>query len=213
MQVIVSKPPKKIAGIIEQLKDNKFYIILLVFLIFGMLIGSLTINEIGEPFLNLINEWFKSFVNFRSTAGFIKIFFNVFLTSLTYIFLIGVSAFGIGGLPIIPLIIFLRGYGTISISSILYCKYSLQGIAFADLILLPSCIALDFIILYFSSVSFKTSYDFLRAIKYNDDSHAELRLSCVKLLHKALFCLIAIIIASLIEAAFTACFIDYFNFT
>lgn len=212
MQVVVAKSPEKITRFVEVIKSHKFFLFLLLSLLIGILSGALAVKGLGEPFDKLLDDWFRSFIAFRSSAGFWRIFFNCFLTGFIFVTIISLSAFGVSGVIIMPLLIFFRGFGTCILAGILYRNYSLQGIAFADLILLPPCIAADFILLYLSSESMELSKLFCDCLRDVSARGIVLRPNCIVFLKKILWCVISFILASLAEAAFTACFIKYFNF-
>jgi hypothetical protein len=124
-----------------------------------------------------------------------------------------VSSFGVGGLAVLPFMMFVRGFGTAAIAGFLYRNYSLEGIAFADLILLPSVVAVDVIFLYFSNDAFSLSYRFFELIRDVSSRGIEIRPSILIVFKRCVFSLIAVIVAAVVEAGFTVCFIKYFNFT
>ena len=74
----------KISGHIATFKDafreNKFFFLCLTLIVAGMLAGSLAVNLLSGEYLNFIKDWFLSFFKFRSTAGFSRVFFNIFLS-------------------------------------------------------------------------------------------------------------------------------------
>lgn len=204
---------RKSISALTLLSENKYFIITLFFLILGMLIGAVSINKLGNQFLNFIEGFFKSFIEYRTSAGFFSVFFKAFFSGTLYMFIIAISAFGISGLPIIPTVVFFRGFGTCALAGILYRNYSLTGIAFADLILLPSCLITSFIIVFAAAKSLELSSKFTDILRDVSSRGILVRPMCAGLIKTILWCMIAVIISSVIEAAFSTCFIGYFNFT
>lgn len=212
MQIVVAKNPEKINHLVAELKNKKYFVILLSILLLGMLCGALAVKMLGDSYGNYINKYFENFFNLRASSGFTNLFFNLFLTSIASLILIGVSSFGISGLLSLPSFIFLKGIGSCIISGLLYRNFSLEGIAFADLILLPFSIASNFIFLYLSSYGIELSLRFLNAIKCVSVTGIELRPKCILFLKKMLWCVLFVGVVSLLESIFTVCFINYFSF-
>ncbi len=201
-----------IGKVFNSLKDNKFYIICVIFLILGMLFGALSVRYMGSNYISVIEKWFSVYISFRTQKGFVEIFFRVFLSSTLYIAVISVLAFGVGGVVLLPIVMLFRGFGTCAISGILYRNFSLQGIAFSNLILLPFCIAVDFLLLYICSEALKLSWRFIDVLRDVSSRGIAIRPNCVLLLKKCLFCLLAVVVVSVIESVFSVSFVKFFVF-
>ena len=213
MQIIkTNKPDKALAeNWLNFISVNKYFIILLFCLISGMLCGAVMVNRFSGDNAVLVNEWFNSFVSNRTQSGLLTIFFKIFLGCFIYIVIICISAFGLGGIPVCPILLFFRGFGTCMLSGLLYRNYSLQGIAFANLILLPSCVAIDFILVYFCSKGMKLSVNFSLVFRGSVVNAEALRLDSLVLLKRCVICVLLSVIAALFEAIFTVCFSGYFK--
>ncbi len=212
MQVVTVKNTNRFEKYISAVLEHKFYFILLLFLIFGMFMGALSVRLLDGSYNVFIKQWFGSFIEFRTTFGFWKILFNSFLTSLAYLIIVSVSGFGVGGMFILPLLIFFKGFGTCLLSGILYRDYSLQGIAFADLILLPSALAANLAIVYLCESAMGVSKRFYNCINDTNLTNQLLRAECVSYFKRLLYVLFAFIVISVAESAFNTCFIRYFDF-
>lgn len=204
------KPVK--TNIFMCIKENSFFIISFFALLIGMLCGALSVRLLGEKYLSMIEDLIKGYISFRVSSGFFKVFSKVFLTGALFMAVIFLSGFGVSGLPVIPLTVFLRGFGTCALSGVLYRDYSLKGIAFADLILLPSCIVTDFIIIYAAGRSLALSFKFCELVRDLSSRGISVRPQCAALLKTCLWCTVAVILSSLVEAVFSCCFIKYFSF-
>ena len=212
MQIIADKNAFKLGLHIENFGKYKFFLSLLSFLILGMLFGAFAAKGISSIFDVVIKNWFESFLNFRKTSGFVSLFFSMFLTSFIFLLIISLSSFGISGIVILPLLTMIRGFGTCLISGILYKEFSLSGIAFADLILLPFCVANDFLVVYISGKGMELSLNFINIIKNVSARGISLKPNVLAFLRKNLLCVLGSAVISLAEAMFTTCFIKYFNF-
>ncbi len=212
MQIIADREALKFKFGFERFKEFKYFFILLGIMLLGMLFGVMSAKGINPAVDTVIENWFKSFLNFRQTSGFGNLFFNLFLSSFLYFFLISFSSFGISGLIAVPIIICLRGFGVSLIAGILYRNYSLVGIAFADLIILPFCIANCILMLYLSSQGMELSVLFCNSIRDVSAKGIVIKPKILMLLKKILLCILCSAVISLAEATFTSCFIKYFNF-
>lgn len=204
------KPVKP--NVLSYLKENSYFIISFFALLAGMLFGALSVRLLGAKYLSTIEEFIKGYISFRVSSGFFKVFSKVFLTGAVFIAVIILSGFGVSGLPVIPITVFLRGFGTCALAGVLYRDYSLKGIAFADLILLPSCIVTDFIIIYAAGRSLALSFKFCELVKDLSSRGISVRPQCIDLLKTCLRCTVIMVLSSLVEAAFSCCFIKYFSF-
>lgn len=208
----VSATVLKDSSLVLGLKQSRFLIISTLVLVVGMLSGAMTVKFLNGTGLLFVDDCFKQFLLYRSTAKFYTIFLNSFLYGLLYIILITVSSFGISGFAVTPFLLFLRGFSTCAVSGLLYRNYSLQGIAFANLLLLPSCIVVHFIVIYVANEGLQLTAKFYELLKDVSFKGIEIRPSCLKLLRSILLCVIALCIASLVEAVFSAGFMKYFKF-
>ena len=190
---------------------NKHFIIMLLCIVSGMLCGAVSVNCFSGDNAVLVDEWFNSFVSNRIQSGLWPIFLKAFLSCFAYIIAFCISAFGLSGIPICPLLLFFRGFGSCMLAGLLYKNFSLQGIAFANLVLMPSCVAIDFILVYFSSKSIKLSVSFLSVFRGSVVNAEELRISSLGLLKRCCICVLFSAVAALIEAIFTVCFSVYFS--
>ena len=208
----VSATVLKDSTLVANIRQSKFFLLSAFLLTLGMLGGALSIKFLSGGTLAFVDDCFKEYLSYRSESGFFKIFLSSFCYGLIYIIIIAISSFGISGFAVTPFLLILRGFGTCSVSGLLYRNYSLQGIAFANLILLPSCIVTHFIIIHFANEGLNLTAKFYNILKDVSFKGIEIRPSCVRLLRSLLISVIALAIACVIEAVFSAGFIKYFDF-
>lgn len=212
MQVVISNPGEKLNGYFETIKSQKYFLILLFFLISGMLCGAVSVKFLPQDTEKFLINWFKSFVSAKESSGFLGNFFSSFIKGMLCFTVILVASFGVGGLAVIPLVQLVRGIGVCALAGLLYRAYSLEGIAFADLILLPSAVIIDFSLLLCSAKGLELSKKFFDCIKDVSNAGLSLRPMCLSFLKSSVKCVLLYMLASVLEAAFAACFIRYFKF-
>lgn len=208
----VSATVLKDSSLVLGLKQSRFLLISTLILVSGMLCGAIAVKFLDGRSLSFVNDCFKQFLSYRSTAKFYTIFLNSFLYGLIYITLITVSSLGISGFAVTPLLLFVRGFSTCAVAGLLYRNYSLQGIAFANLLLLPATIVVHFIVIYVANEGLLLTAKFYELLKDVSFKGIEIRPSCLKLLKSLIICVAALGVASVIEAVFSAGFMKYFKF-
>lgn len=202
----------RVKEIFKALKEHSAFLVLLLIMLLGMLCGSISIHKLQEPYSQFIGKWFDSFLSEKINSSFFDLFFSSFLVSVLFIAVIVVSSIGISGIPILPLAVFFRGFCTCALFGLLYREYSLQGIAFAGLLLLPSFLCFNFLLLLISGDALKLSFDFLHLVKNNGSETMALKAVLISFFRKILYSTVAVTVINVAEALFTVCFIKYFNF-
>lgn len=203
---------KKINVNLQIFSDNKFFLIAVLILLFGKLIGSVLISKVDKETLAVFEGIVSNFIRTRVDAGFIKLFFKCFLSCICYCLIILFSSFGVVGIPTVPIVLLFRGVGSAVISGILYRNHSLYGIAYSNLILLPPGLIADFTLAFLASKCFELSLKFASLLKDASVNGSTLRPKCVQCFRSGLISMIALTVASLVEAALTVCFIRFFHF-
>lgn len=198
--------------LLKALRNNAVLIILASALILGKLCGCLSIKHMDDSFGNYVNAWFSSSFAFKSSSGFWSLLLSGFLKSFAFIFVISISAFGISGVAIIPASLFLRGLGTGAISGMLYRDFSLQGIAYSNLMLLPSSFAFDLVLIALGCKALKLSNLFTSIYRISDFEIGSLKVCSISYFKSLLiFVFVTFFIASG-ESLFSIGFSEYFNF-
>lgn len=203
---------KRINFNLQIFSDNKFFLISVLVLLLGKLIGSVLISKIDKETLAIFEGVVNNYINTRVDAGFIKLFFKCFLSSVCYCLLILFSSFGVVGIPTVPIVLLFKGISSAVVSGILYRNHSLYGIAYSNLILLPPGLIADFTLVFLASKCFELSLKFASLLKDATVNGSTLRPKCVQCFRSGLISVIALTVASLVEAALTVCFIKFFHF-
>lgn len=210
--MVISKQSNFLTNFLLPIRENRFFVISVIFLVIGMFCGAILVGNLNDTYIELLKKMVVSFVDFRQSAGLVNIFFNVFFTLLFSIIIVLALAFSVSGLTFIPIFVFLRGFGTCVIASVFYREFSLHGIAFANLILLPSCLAFDFLILHYTSEAMNLSSKFFNLVRDCSSRGIEIRPHCISFLQKTIKCLMIGIIITFVESFFNLGFIKFFEF-
>lgn len=125
--------------IFEFVRVNNLLIILTVCFIIGLCFGVLTLKK--YDFLKSYAEGYISdFMLSRTGTGFFKITLDSFLSSMLFIFLSFSCGASLLGVVLVPLCVSVRGFLYGCVTALLYAEYSLKGIAFNAVLLLPPAI-------------------------------------------------------------------------
>ena len=123
-------------GIIEFLKNNSFLLTVTVIFTIGFLIGIFSEN--GFEFLKTYSsDYITEYIAMRSNSTFVSVFFHSlfeFLSLLFILFLLGASLFGV---VTVPSAVLIKGVLQGGVTAYLYSAYSLKGIAFNAVIIIP----------------------------------------------------------------------------
>ncbi len=211
--MVVEKKSTNFNKSYKVLAINKFFIFSSVLLLLGILAGTLSVGYINGGYEDMVLRTFDSFISLRQESNFLELFFISFFKEFCIISVVLFSSFGVIGIPVVPLMLVFRGFTSGVLSGVLYRYYSLHGIAFSNLILLPSDLICFFAIIYLSSKCFELSLKFFSLLRDVSSKGVVLRPSCVIAARKFLLCVVAVVVSALVQAILTVGFIRFFNFT
>lgn len=197
--------------IISTGKNNKSLITMVVLLISGMIIGSISVHEINLEILHKIDFLFLN--NFKEII--VKPGLDVFVSSIVKLFLIILllefSALSFWGSALIPAIIFFRGFSIGLTTGYLYLIYGLKGIAFYILIMLPGMFISLLCAILFAAEAFKFSVKFAKTLLPHANNQG--LFGCfLTHLKKSKCSFILIPVSALVDACFMAMFSRFFEF-
>lgn len=125
--------------VLEFIRLNNLILCLTLFFIVGLSLGIFTLKKYTF-FENWAGDYILNFITARTGVKFLKIVFSSFLSSMFFMIISFISGTSIIGVILVPLCVAFRGYLYGVVSALLYSEYSLKGIAFHAVILLPSAI-------------------------------------------------------------------------
>jgi stage II sporulation protein M len=213
MMIVENKPQKRdYFKVIQLVCDNRYFLICFLLLIIGMLFGALAVGKTDSEVKSILENEFTSFLRFRTESNFLRLFFGCFLNALIYATLILLSSFGVLGLLLIPLILIFKGFGTAAFFSLLYSEFSLTGVAFSNLVLIPPYLIASMALIFLSAECFELSLKFLLIIKSNLAKGSYLKPNVVQCFKKYVTCVLILTASALLEALLSRGFIRFFKF-
>lgn len=200
---------KRYSDTVGIFKNNSVFLIISGIFVFGLLIGSFSISVCENNDFYGLSGYFSDYINFLKGCGYSDIFFSsLFMFSLLILinYILGLCVVG----NFINLFIFLFfSFGVGCISGFLYKSFSINGIGFFALALLPGLFL--FCINYILSLkrSFCFSKELFKLCKKGSNIAIDFKSYSLKFLVH----FILVIINSLVYSFFTNTFVTMFEFT
>ncbi len=189
---------------------NKFVIFTLISYVLGIVLGVLWLKS-SSAVSTIAAADFSAYVQLRSSATFLKILYNAFLSFLPICLIVFLCGTSVVGIILIPILVCYCGFDYGVFTGYLYSNYLLQGVAFNSLILIPCTLISVLGYLLLSRESFYFSLQLLRITMpnaKNPNIYSGFKGYCKKFV----VFLLVFVGASLLDAVLTFSFIKYFNF-
>lgn len=197
--------------ILDNIADNKLFLISFLVLIFGMLFGAVYVGRVYEN-NSFFESEFNKYLEYRISAPFLNLFFKSYFNGLMIFGLMLLSSIGIIGIPLIPTFLFFKGFGTAAFLGLLYKHYRLTGVAFSNLVIVPPFVFLGFLFCVFAAKALPLSIGFIKLLKGDGYNSSDLKMQLIICLRKFLVCVVFLIIISLVEALLSIGFLRFFKF-
>lgn len=192
-------------------KNNKVFIFLVCCMISGMVLGAVSVGTINMEIVHKMDFLFLNDFKERIKSNGTDIFVSSFSSIVIFAIVTEMCALSFWGSAVIPLVNFFRGLGLGITSGYLYLIYGLKGIAFYILILLPGIFVSSIGLILFSAESTKFSVKFAKMILPRETSESlwdELK----NHIKSCGYCMIILLISSLIDLMFMEMFSKFFEF-
>ncbi len=189
---------------------NKFFIILCVMFITGIVLGSTFLSK--NSWLAQVTEtFFESYITLHNNGTFVKKLLFSFLRYLVVLILYFLSGSSMLGVVVTPFITLWQGIFCGSISSQLYDTHGLSGIAFNAIILIPPTAI--FTVCCFFAARYSIDFSLLIAkLTLPRSKPASLYINFKDYCGKYLFFLSVSLICAIIDVILNLLFINFFNF-
>lgn len=190
---------------------NKPIFLLALFLLLGILLGTMLIKFADKNLIKFVNTLFLSDFKERLTRPLLDVFISSVSASFVFIliaFFMGLSMWGFILAPAIP---FVRGICIGLCESYLYSVYGLKGICFHSLVFLPGIFISSLAVLLITKESIKISNKFYSAIFSKEESNFE-KVYIKKYTLQSGFITVIILISSMIDLASSLLFSKFFTF-
>ncbi len=119
------------------LKNRRYIILIVSVFIIGMIFGSFSINVCNNSDYYGLSNYFDSFILFLKSSSFLNIYCSFVFTFLLLLLINFILGLCLVGNVFIVIILLLYSFAIGSISAFLYCKYSLIGISYFVVSILP----------------------------------------------------------------------------
>lgn len=164
------------------LKNLRFVIICAVFIL-SLILGAFSVSVCDDESFFGLAEHFDNFLEFTEKSGFAEMLLYL---SFGFSFLILINF--VLGLCVIgtffnPTIMFIYGFGAGAISSYIYCTYSLKGICYFILVLLPGIFLFSLNYILSFDFSFKFSLKLYKSITKNISQRFDLKLYLIRYIY------------------------------
>lgn len=162
------KKIKNKVSTIEVFRQNKTFVLLSIFFLFGIFIGSISSENLNNTVFDKISKLFLSNIELRESSSILYIFIASLSTSFLFIliaFFMGLSMWGCILVPIVPL---LRGFCLGISQSYLFSTYGIKGIGFELLVLLPGLFISSVAILLMTREAIRLSHNFSSFMLFGD---------------------------------------------
>ena len=191
------------------LGKNHLIILLTLMFVFGVAAGSVTIAK-SQNILKLSEYFLNIYLSQRTGVSFFSVLFGSFFTSLLTLLFVFVSGASMLGVITVPIWVALRGFLYGTVSSYLYSEYSVRGIAFNAVMVIPSAVVfvISFLLAAKESVKFSVIMAKLTLPRSKPvNLYIDFRNYCARY---TFFC-VAILISALIDAVLSCSFIKFFQ--
>lgn len=125
--------------VFEVFSANSRLIILTLFFAFGFLAAVFTFGK-NEEIVLMANNYIEEFISSRANVGFFALLVHSFLNSMLFLVLCFICGSSMLGVILVPLLVFLKGFVYGAVTAVLYFEYSLKGIAFHAVVIMPPAI-------------------------------------------------------------------------
>lgn len=164
---------KNIHSIIEFAVYNKFLIILMLFFLSGIIAGVISFGN-SELLDNFAADNFSMFIKGRTNCTFTKTMLNSFFECMLYLVVCFIFGSSMLGTVFLPTLISVKGFLYGQTAALLYSVYSLKGIAFHTLIILPVAVIFSVILIFFARDSMRFSVLIVRNVLGNNSADISL---------------------------------------
>lgn len=136
----------RIRFFIQTLRENDAMVLLSLFLICGLVIGSIFARNAGETSISKLDFLFFSNYKARAAQPMLSVFTASFASSFIFILFCFLCGLSMWGMFLIPVVVFFRGFGLGLTSGYIYASYAWEGVLYNLVVILPGalfcCIAI-----------------------------------------------------------------------
>lgn len=199
---------KRHRAAVDLFKSNYIFLAVTAIFVFGLLLGSFSIGVCQNQSYYGLSNYFSDYIIFLKESKFSEIFLTSFFMFALIVLINYILGLCLIGNFLSIFISFFISFGIGSISGFLYKSFSVKGIGFFALALLPGLFL--FCINYILSLkrSFCFSRELFKLCKNNSEISVDFKNYSVQFIIHFILCLIS----SLVYSFFSNTFVEMFNF-
>lgn len=200
-------------------QDIKYYIkrygvyaLFILVLIVGLACGTVYAVSADNEMISSLDFLFFTNLDSRLTQNVISTFCACFASDFIFlfsIFLLGLTPWGI---PVMPFIVLIRGFGTGITAGYLFSVHSLKGIVFYLFVLLPGTFLFCLALIIFAAAAFTSSGKMFFRILADKNGSGSSHSYISDFISKGISCLILAFLSAVLDAALWGVFAGNFNF-
>lgn len=178
----------------------------------GLIFGSICAKNADLELLNSLDFLFTTNIDARLQENAFGIFSACFASNFLFILIIFLLGLAPWGIPIMPFIIFFKGFGIGITAGYLLITYSLTGAGFYLLVILPGTFLFCMTLIQFAAISYEFSKQmFLSTIRKTYQAKS-VGSSLSEFCSKSVPCLVFTFISAILDTALWMLFSGAFDF-
>lgn len=197
-------------GLVNAISRNNVVIIMLFFYIVGIAVGVFWVRS-NSTVVNIASDLFSKYISQRSDRALYQIFFSSFLSVLPFAVIIFLCGTSFVGIALTPLAICYRGFYYGILAGYLYYQYSLKGIAFNSLLLIPCTVISVFGLIFFGKSAFGFSL-YLAKVSLPQSKPVGIYSTFKDYCKKSMYILLVFVFSSMLDAVLSKSFLSFFAF-
>lgn len=185
---------------------NNILVILILLFVLGLAAGTFSGSKISV-LSEYSDDYLKRFISERTNATFFSVTLNSFMGSALTLLLTFAAGTSMLGVILVPTIFLLRGVLYGSVSALLYSEYSVKGIAFNAVLIIPAAIVFIISLILSSRESIKFSLIIAKMTLPGSPSpnlSADFKNYC----GRYLFICLLVLASALVDAVLSCSFLD-----
>ena len=141
---------------LDVLKEGYPFFIMFAVYVLGIFLAVIFFKK-SELLETFAKEMFESFVGKRTDKTFFSVFFTAFLGWLPFLSAVFICGISIFGTAVLPLVISLKGFLYGLLTAYLYNAFSINGVVFSLVIIIPSTLIGAFLLFFGAKSAFMFS--------------------------------------------------------
>lgn len=196
--------------ILREIKVHYLTVIFTIFFIVGIAVGAATVGK-SAVVNTLTEESFLSYLQVRTNSPIYRIFFEAFFDIAAVALVVFLCGTSLVGVALAPTILLLRGFTYGAYAGYLYSTFSLKGIAFNALMLIPVNVITALALILCGKLAFNFSFSLVKSSIPKGQSvnlYYAFQYYCKR------FCVMLLIVAlaAAVDAIMSAAFLGFFVF-